>query len=78
MYSRQQYRDWYEKTKDKRKIWEKEYYEKNKEHIIEVHKAWAKKNVDQGGSVWRKYSRWARLRNPFTDKEYHIRKKLLR
>ena len=30
------YKEWYEKTKDKRKIWEKKYYEKNKEHIIDV------------------------------------------
>ena len=71
-------KEWYEKTKEQRKIWEKNYYEKNKERIIEVHKVWAKKNVDQGGSVWRKYSRWQRLKNPFVDKEYHIRKKLLR
>ena len=71
------YKKWYEKTKKQRKIWEKEYYEKNKERIIEVHKDWAKKNVDKGGSIWRKYSRWKRLKNPFLDKEYRIRKKLL-
>mgnify|MGYP003152576205 CR=1 FL=1 len=77
MYTKQQYRDWYEKTKDKRKIWEKEYYENHKEHIQQVHKTWAEKNVDQGGTVWRKYKRWARFKNPFLDKEYRIRKKLL-
>ena len=55
------------------KIWEKAYYEKNKEHIIEVHKAWAKKNVDQGGSVWRRYGRRARIKNPNIDKEYYAR-----
>ena len=71
-------KEWYEKTKEQRKIWEKAYYEKNKERIIEVHKVWAEKNVDQGGSIWRKYSRWKRLRNHFVDKEYRIRKKLLR
>ena len=70
-------KEWYEKTKEQRKIWEKNYYEKYKERIIEVHKDWAKKNVDQGGSIWRKYKRWARLENPFLDKEYRIRKKLL-
>ena len=26
-------KEWYEKTKDKRKIWEKEYYQKNKQVI---------------------------------------------
>jgi len=72
------YKEWYEKTKPQRKIWEKEYYKNNKEHIIQVHKAWAEKNVDSAGTVWRKYSRWARLRNSFTDREYRIRKKLLR
>ena len=71
-------KEWYEKTKEQRKIWEKEYYEKNKERIIEVHKNWAKKNVDKGGTIWRKYKRWARFKNPFLDKEYRIRKKLLR
>jgi hypothetical protein len=78
MYDKQQYRNWYEKTKEKRKIWEKEYYEKNKDHVIEVHKAWAQNNVDQTGSIWRKYSRWKRLKNPFLDEEHRIRKKLLR
>ena len=71
-------KEWYEKTKEQRKIKEKAYYEKNKERIIEVHKVWAKKNVDQGGSIWRKYSRQKRLKNPFVDKEHRIRKKLLR
>ena len=70
-------KEWYEKTKEQRKIWEKKYYQDNKEHILEVHKDWAKKNVDQGGSIWRKYGRQKRFKNPFLDKEYRIRKKLL-
>ena len=70
-------KEWYEKTKEQRKIWEKAYYEKNKERIIEVHKDWAKKNLDQGGSIWIKYGRQKRFKNPFLDKEYRIRKKLL-
>jgi len=41
------YLEWQEETKDKRKIWEKEYYENHKEHIQQVHKTWAEKNVDQ-------------------------------
>ena len=49
------------------------YYQKNKAHILQVHQAWAKKNVDQGGSVWRKYGRWTRIRNPNIDKEYYAR-----
>ena len=75
MYDKQQYKDWYEKTKDKRKIWQKEYYQKHKEHILEVHKDWAKRNVDQTGSVWRLYGRRQRIRNPNLDKEYRLRKK---
>ena len=71
MYDKQQYRDWYEKTKDERKIWEKAYYQKHKEHIRQVHKTWAEKNVDQTGSVWRKYSRRKRVRNPNLDREYY-------
>ena len=59
------------------KLLSSSYYQKHKERIAQVHKTWAKKNVDQGGSIWRKYSRWKRLRNPFVDKEYRIRKKLL-
>ena len=51
----------------------KNYYQKNKEYILQVHQAWAKKNVDQGGSVWRKYGRWSRIRNPNIDKEYYAR-----
>jgi hypothetical protein len=33
--------------------------------------------VDHGGSVWRKYSRWARLRYSYLDQESRLRKKLL-
>ena len=75
MYDKQQFKDWYEKTKDKRKIWQKEYYQKHKEHILQMHKDWAKRNVDQTGSVWRLYGRRARIRNPNLDKEYRLRKK---
>ena len=53
----------------------KNYYQKNKAHILQVHQAWAKKNVDQGGSVWRRYGRRARIKNPNLDKEYRLRKK---
>ena len=49
------------------------YYQKNKAHILQVHQAWAKKNVDQGGSVWRRYGRRARNKNPNIDKEYYAR-----
>jgi len=49
------------------------YYQKNKAHILQVHQAWAKKNVDQGGSVWRRYGRRARIKNPNIDKEYYAR-----
>jgi len=69
------YKEWYEKTKDKRKIWQEEYYRKNKEHILEMHKNWAERNVDQTGSVWRLYGRRRRIRNPNLDKEYRLRKK---
>jgi len=75
MYDKQQFKDWYEKTKDKRQIWQKEYYQKHKEHILQVHKTWAEKNVDQSGSVWRLYGRRQRIRNPNLDKEYRLRKK---
>jgi len=51
----------------------KNYYQKNKAHILQVHQNWAKRNVDQAGSVWRKYGRWARIRNPNVDKEYYAR-----
>ena len=56
---------------DKQKA--REYYQKNKTHILQVHQAWAKKNVDQGGSVWRRYGRRARIKNPNLDKEYYTR-----
>ena len=75
MYDKQQFKDWYEKTKDKRQIWQKEYYQKHKEHILQVHKDWAQRNVDQTGSVWRLYGRRRRIRNPNLDKEYRLRKK---
>ena len=75
MYDKQQFKDWYEKTKDKRKVWQKEYYQKHKEHILQVHKTWAEKNVDQTGSVWRLYGRRQRIRNPNLDKEYRLKKK---
>ena len=75
--TKQEYREWYEKTKPQRKIWEKEYYKNHKEHMLKMNKAWAKKNVDHGGSVWRKYSRWARLRYSYLDQESRLRKKLL-
>ena len=78
MYDKEKFKTWYKKTKPQRKIWEKEYYKDHKEYILQVHKDWSEKNMDQGGSIWRKYSRWKRLRNPFVDKEYRIRKKLLR
>tara|TARA_R100001143_G_C3347191_1_gene127443 strand:+ start:178 stop:939 length:762 start_codon:yes stop_codon:yes gene_type:complete len=75
MYNKQQYRDWYEKTKEQRQIWNKEYYQKHKERILGVHKAWAEKKVDQTGSVWRLYGRRRRNKNPNLDKEYRLRKK---
>ena len=56
---------------DKQKA--RDYYQKNKAHILRVHQAWAKKNMDQGGSVWRKYGRWSRIRNPNIDREYYAR-----
>ena len=49
------------------------YYQKNKAYILQVHQNWAKRNVDQAGSVWRKYGRWSRIRNPNIDKEYYAR-----
>ncbi len=73
MYDKQQYKDWYEKNKEKQKLWGQNYYQKNKDRIRQVHQAWAQKNVDQGGSVWRKYGRWSRIRNPNIDKEYYAR-----
>ena len=75
MYDKEYYKIWYQKNKEKQKIWQQEYYQKHKEHILEMHKDWAKRNVDQTGSVWRKYGRWARIRNPNLDKEYRLRKK---
>ena len=65
------YKEWYEKTKAKRQAWNREYYQKHKERIAKVHKTWAKKNVDQGGSIWRKYNHWRRIRDPFLDAKYY-------
>ena len=75
MYDKQQFKDWYEKTKEKRQAWNTAYYRKHKEHILQVHKTWAERNVDQTGSVWRLYGRRRRIRNPNLDKEYRLRKK---
>ena len=65
------YKEWYEKNKEKQKIWSQKYYQKNKDRISQVHKTWAQKNVDQGGTIWRKYNRWKRIRNPFLDAKYY-------
>ena len=70
-YTQQRYRDWYKKTKPQRHIWQRQYDQKNREHILQMHRDWAKRNVDQGGSIWRKYGRWSRIRNPNIDKEYY-------
>ena len=75
MYDKQYYRKWYEKNREKQLLWQKEYYEDHKEHVLKKHKDWAQKNVDQGGSVWRKYGRRRRIKNPNIDKEYRLRKK---
>ena len=69
------YKEWYEKNREKQLLWQKEYYEDHKEHILQMHKNWAKRNVDQAGSVWRKYGRRRRIKNPNIDKEYRLRKK---
>ena len=69
MYDKEYYKGWYEKNKQKAR----DYYQKNKAHILQVHQAWAKKNVDTGGSVWRRYGRRARIKNPNIDKEYYAR-----
>ena len=69
------YKEWYEKNREKQLLWQKNYYKENKEHVLEMHKIWAQKNVDQGGSVWRKYGRARRNKNPNLDKEYRLRKK---
>jgi len=69
------YKEWYEKNREKQLLWQKNYYKENKEHVLEMHKAWAKKNVDQTGSVWRLYGRRRRIKNPNIDKEYRLRKK---
>ena len=71
MYDKQQYKNWYEKNKEKQKIWSQKYYQKNKDHIRRVHKIWEQRNVDTGGSIWRKYGRWSRIRNPNIHKEQY-------
>ena len=73
MYDEQYYKNWYEKNKEKQKLWSRNYYQKHKKRIAQVHKTWAEKNVDQGGSIWRKYNRWKRIRNPNLDKEYYAK-----
>ena len=76
MYDKEYYKKWYQKNREKQLLWGREYYEDHKEHILQMHKNWAQKNVDQGGSVWRKYGRRRRIKNPNIDKEYRLRKKL--
>ena len=65
------YKKWYEKNKEKQKLWSRNYYQKHKERIAQVHKTWAQKNVDTGGSIWRKYNHWRRIRDPFLDAKYY-------
>ena len=67
MYDKEYYKGWYEKNKQKAR----DYYQKNKAHILQVHQAWAKKNVDTGGSVWRKYNKRKRIKDPFLDAKYY-------
>ena len=69
------YKEWYAKNKEKQKIWQKEYYEDHKEHVLKMHKIWAQKKVDHTGSIWRLYGRRRRIKNPNIDKEYRLRKK---
>ena len=75
MYDKEYYKKWYQTNREKQLLWGKEYYEDHKEHILQMHKNWAKRNVDQAGSVWRKYGRRRRIKNPNIDKEYRLRKK---
>ena len=75
MYDKEYYKKWYQQNREKQLLWGKEYYEDHKEHVLKMHKIWAQKNVDQGGSVWRKYGRARRIKNPNIDKEYRLRKK---
>ena len=74
-YGQEYYKKWYAANREKQLLWQKEYYENHKEHVLQMHKNWAQKNVDQGGSVWRKYGRRRRNKNPNLDKEYRLRKK---
>ena len=64
-----------QKNREKQLLWQKEYYEDHKEHVLKMHKIWAQKNMDTGGSVWRKYGRRRRNKNPNLDKEYRLRRK---
>ena len=65
------YKEWYEKNKEKQRLWSQNYYQKNKERIAQVHKAWAQKNVDTGGSIWRKYNKRKRIKDPCLDAKYY-------
>ena len=67
------YKEWYEKNKEKHRLCARNYYHKHKDRQRQLHKAWAQRNVDTGGSIWRKYGRWSRIRNPNIDKEYYAR-----
>ena len=71
MYDKQQYKNWYEKNKEKQKIWSRNYYQKNKDRIRQVHKIWEQKNMDTGGSIWRKYNQRKRIKDPFLDAKYY-------
>ena len=75
MYDKEYYKKWYTANREKQLLWQKEYYEDHKEHVLKKHKLWAQKNVEHGGSVWRKYGRRRRIKNPNIDKEYRLRKK---
>ena len=75
MYDKEYYKKWYQENREKQLLWQKEYYEDHKEHVLQMHKNWAKRNVDQTGSVWRLYGRRRRNKNPNIDKEYRLRKK---
>ena len=32
------YKEWYEKNREKQLLWQKNYYKENKEHVLEMHK----------------------------------------
>ena len=42
------YKEWYEKTKNKRQIWNKEYYQTHKDNILEMHKDWKMTKTGSG------------------------------